>query len=70
MNRNLVTRLCPSILQNVTGRRPSAQITAPDREGRILTMLSERERLDTFRMSREVHKRKTWPVSWRFTVSS
>lgn len=70
MNRHLVTKLCPSILQNVTGRRPAAQITAPDREGRILTMLSERERLDTFRMSQEVHQRKTWPVKWRYRVTS
>lgn len=69
MNRLLVNRLCPSILQNVTGRRPSAQITAPDREGRIMTMLSERERLETFRMSQEVHQRKTWPIRGRFLVS-
>lgn len=67
MNKFLIAR---GIVQEVTRCLPGATITAPPRERPVVTMLSERERLDTFRMSQEVHQRKTWPVKWRYRVTS
>ena len=67
MNKFLIAR---GIVQEVTRCLPGQTITAPHRERPVVTMLSERERLDTFRMSQEVHQRKTWPVKWRYRVTS
>ena len=67
MNRFLAAR---GIIQNVTGRLPAPTITAPEREARILTMISEEERLSQFELSANIHKRKTWPIKGRFRVTN
>lgn len=67
MNKYLVAW---GIVQEVTRRVPGPTITAPLRERPVLTMLSESERLQQFRLSENVHERKTFPIKGRYLVTS